>query len=250
MGSAHVPELCIENKGHIALLALDGDEVVGGRQNRIFNASMLLGHGETKVPVSCVEEGRWRETKGSQFTAGERLPHGLRHSSHAAVGHSLHSQGGHVSDQRAIWRDIESGHRSHHSRSDTAALSDWYAAQKDLVQAYQEALPYPDHALGMVVGLGGQWVGCDLFDQADTARHYWPRLVRACAPEAARSAHLLPTTSAQAWLDDLHTCRAQTFDSPGLGLDVRLQGPRLTGSALVYAEVLVHLSLFTKEGVV
>ena len=43
-----------------AVLLLDGEEVRGAKQNRILSNTILVGPQSTvKVPVSCVEHGRW-----------------------------------------------------------------------------------------------------------------------------------------------------------------------------------------------
>src|SRR5512142_1737990 len=52
--SAQVPELRLVNRSDSMVLVLDGEEVVGGRQNRIVNASVLIGaHSEVPLPVTC-----------------------------------------------------------------------------------------------------------------------------------------------------------------------------------------------------
>ncbi len=58
-----VPELSLVNEGERPVLLLDGEELVGAKQNRILNLSVLVGpHSRTVIPVSCVEAGRWRHT--------------------------------------------------------------------------------------------------------------------------------------------------------------------------------------------
>ncbi len=55
-----VPELKVVNKGDTAVLLLDGEELIGAKQNRVLNTTILLaGHTETIIPVSCTEHGRW-----------------------------------------------------------------------------------------------------------------------------------------------------------------------------------------------
>src|SRR5947207_11318684 len=56
-----VAELLAHNPLDADVLLYDGEELVGAKQNRILNISVLVpARGETKIPVSCVEEGRWR----------------------------------------------------------------------------------------------------------------------------------------------------------------------------------------------
>ena len=55
-----VLELAFENASGEKILLVDGDELVGAKQNRILNLTILVGAGRRVViPVSCVEQGRW-----------------------------------------------------------------------------------------------------------------------------------------------------------------------------------------------
>jgi hypothetical protein len=55
-----VPELKVINQGDLPVLLLDGEELVGAKQNRILNTTILLKEkSETLIPVSCTESGRW-----------------------------------------------------------------------------------------------------------------------------------------------------------------------------------------------
>ena len=55
-----VPELLFENLGEKSVLLLDGEELVGAKQNRVLNLTILAPAKRTiTIPVSCVEAGRW-----------------------------------------------------------------------------------------------------------------------------------------------------------------------------------------------
>src|SRR5829696_3516770 len=55
-----VPELRIVNVGTVPVLILEGDELIGSKQNRTVNSSVLVAAAsEIVLPVSCVERGRW-----------------------------------------------------------------------------------------------------------------------------------------------------------------------------------------------
>jgi len=54
-----VPELKVLNRSDRMVLILDGEELVGAKQNRIVNTTILIaGNTTTVIPVSCVEQGR------------------------------------------------------------------------------------------------------------------------------------------------------------------------------------------------
>src|SRR5439155_23997730 len=64
-----VPELLAKNPLDSNVLLYDGEELLGAKQNRILNVTVLApARSETKIPVSCVEEGRWH-ARGANFDA-------------------------------------------------------------------------------------------------------------------------------------------------------------------------------------
>lgn len=71
-----VPELAFENDSAEKILLVHGDELVGAKQNRVLNLSILVG-GRQKlvIPVSCVEQARWRyHSRDSSPRAGRCSP--------------------------------------------------------------------------------------------------------------------------------------------------------------------------------
>jgi hypothetical protein len=58
---ATVSELMLENEAEKPVLMVNGEELVGAKQNRVLNITILE---PTKcamsIPVSCVESGRWQ----------------------------------------------------------------------------------------------------------------------------------------------------------------------------------------------
>lgn len=176
--SATVPELVLVNKGSAMVLVLDGQEIVGGRQNRIVNASFLVAGGSRVVlPVTCVEHGRWRETS-SRFASGEVSFFNLKRNKSAQILARLKETGHHVADQNAIWEEIAYRATAARSHSPTGAMYDLFAARDTNLGDYQRAFPYVENAVGMIVALGGRMAGADVFDQGRTAAKVWDNVKR------------------------------------------------------------------------
>jgi len=58
MNVGSVPDLLVDNRGDVRVLFLEGEELIGAKQNRILNTSVLVpAHSKIKIPVSCVEPG-------------------------------------------------------------------------------------------------------------------------------------------------------------------------------------------------
>ena len=63
-----VPNLLVTNQGDSRVLFLEGEELRGAKQNRVLNTSVLIAaHSKSPIPVSCVEQGRWRATGRDSF---------------------------------------------------------------------------------------------------------------------------------------------------------------------------------------
>jgi hypothetical protein len=248
--SATVPELVLRNKGQQMLLVLDGEEIIGGLQNRIVNASFLVA-AETTValPVSCVERGRWHDVAPT-FAVGESSYQSLRRMKHAQVTESLRASGRHMSDQGAIWASVDSTAQLTGSFSPSGAMHDIYRNRTHDLSAYQQALGYVAGACGLLVALNGRVVGGDVFDQPVTAETLWPKLVRSYVLDA-----LAGDPGAQAERDNAvqilaraQGARCEVFPSLALGEDVRFEGDHIIGGGLVYHETPIHISLFGTEG--
>ena len=68
-----VPELLFKNLGDKPVLLVEGEELVGAKQNRTLNVSILAPPGrETRIPVTCVEAGRWGYGDGVEFQRSDR----------------------------------------------------------------------------------------------------------------------------------------------------------------------------------
>ena len=66
-GGASVNDLVVVNPTDVAVLLYEGEEVLGAQQNRTFDVSVLVPAGASvRVPVSCVEHGRWDGARHSE----------------------------------------------------------------------------------------------------------------------------------------------------------------------------------------
>ena len=87
-----VPNLKVANMADRPLLLLDGEELVGAKQNRILNTTVLVAaRTETTIPVSCVEQGRWGY-RGRQFAPGDASLFASVRQKKAAWGDALGSR--------------------------------------------------------------------------------------------------------------------------------------------------------------
>ncbi|MCS6803069.1 MAG: DUF6569 family protein [Chloroflexota bacterium] len=248
--AARVPTLALTNRGPLPVFILDGEELVGGLQNRIVNTTLLVPARSTfTLPVSCVERGRWRETR-PVFEPGETAYPRLRRGKFDHVTASYALRGQPIADQGEVWADIAERQHRLGARSATNAMRDSYVAREAEVRNAQEQLRCPeDGPVGVAALVGGKALCADIFDHSATLKAYWNRLVRSYALEALEAQPAEPSPDAvRQLLQRALTAEHLVFASPGLGHDVRLNGNDLVGAALIWDDVVVHTALFAREG--
>ena len=249
--AATVPELVLWNKSTAIVLVLDGEEIVGGRQNRIVNVTFLVGAGaKATLPVSCVEHGRWHEVS-PRFAPGEVSYFSLKREKHEQVRANLRASGQPMADQSAIWGRLAERHAAARTDSATGAMDDLYKKREEALAGYARAFAYVVGAVGMIVALDGGIAGAEIFDQSRTAAALWPKLVRSYALDApdGSGGALVEHGGAVGFLARTQGARCEVYPSLALGEDVRLEGDGVIGAALVYRSVPVHIGLFrTRDG--
>jgi hypothetical protein len=257
-GTAQVPTLQVVNEGALPVLILDGEEVVGGRQNRVANSTLLVPPKCTfPLPVSCVEQGRWYQSSAT-FAPGEAAFPALRaaKAEHVAAGYA--STGAPVANQAAVWREVFELHAREAVASPTQAMRDAYEQRQDALQQAERALPLPEDGPVGVAGVAQGHAFCaDVFDHPATLRAYWSRLLRSYTLEAAGTAGKEGAPQAAAageavaathrLLERARSASAMVFPSPGLGYDVRLSGHKLVGASLVHGGAAIHTALFRRS---
>ena len=248
-----VPILKLVNTGAECVFLLDGEELLGAKQNRIVNTSVLAGpHSILSLPVTCVEAGRWRQDTAEFASGGSHYNARGRQQKVAEVSASLARSGRAESDQGRVWGDISGKLQRLAVPSPTAALHAVTEHYETDLSAYANALSRPlPGQIGAVFALGREIVGADLFDRPGTLTGLLPKLAASYALDALEETGTNappPVSVVAAWLARAAYADAKIHSAVGLGRDLRLSGPKLSGAALECEGTAIHLSLFAAAG--
>ncbi len=249
--SGSVPELLVENKGDIRVLFIEGEELVGAKQNRILNTSILIAaKSKTKVPVSCVEQGRWGYKSKFFGSSGSHSPSKLRYAMKASVTQSLKAKRGRRSDQGKVWEEVAELQAAHGVHSATSAMSDTFDAHTDQLNDFREKLKYVEGASGMAVTIGDKVVGCDLFDKPATCQKVWGRLLSGLvfgALESKESEKQAGTSDIEEMLQATSNASWEPAEPIGEGEEYRAEFDEGEhASALTFKDSLVHGSVLAE----
>jgi hypothetical protein len=246
-----VPELMAHNQGPVGILVLDGEELMGAKQNRILNTSIFLEAGaKTVVPVSCTERGRWSHISARFEDSGNVAVPDVRRAAHRSVTANVRAGGSYRSDQGTVWNEVDKLQSRHAVASATDAMRDVYEQRAEQFSTLETDFPIQEGQIGIFALWGGEVVGFDVLAGAVAYAHVHGRLVRSYALDA-------PTRESKAGADDARTAKewlvgladtvATTHDSPGDGTSYRFTGPGVLGSALVVNDAVLHAVFFAAE---
>jgi len=248
-----VPELKVVNKSGCMVLILDGEELVGAKQNRIVNTTILIqGKSTTVIPVSCVEQGRWSDVS-PRFESKERLMSSqLRAMKAEQVHRSIKNSDDFYSDQAAIWKEISSKARRMEAESPTMSMSEIYEKKRAALNDYIRHFRLAEMQAGAVFLINGRVVGLDSFGKPETFAKVFRKLVESYALDAIDwfeegSTRKASKSEVTKFLLGASAARVENRSSVGLGTDLRLESNKLTGFALALEEQILHLSVFARS---
>ena len=250
-GEVHV--LLARNTCDKPVLIISGEELVGAKQNRIINTTILIPPGSRLcLPVSCVERGRW-QWKRKGFLSEKRIsPPGLRQQTSSSVSTSVKSAMGFLSDQLKIWKEVDEYLEKTESSSLTSEMSASYIAVDKEVAFFKKAFKPVSDQIGAIIAIDGKFIGLDAFDCSETFKKLHEKLLTSYAMEAVTSKREKTSKSPNAIfepaqiVDELSKARFLIHDSPGTGKDIRIEGEKVEGHALVVDGQVLHLCLFER----
>ncbi len=255
VGEGTVPELLASNAGKEDVLVLDGEQLVGARQNRMTNRSLILGAGlDTRIPVSCMERGRWTPRTGFMEGTPNHSPSTVRRKAREAEVSSVRA-GGSASvaslsmAQADVWDEISMKAAAIRAHVPTGALDQLYAAKRSDLDAWADTFIWSDGQVGVVAFHGTHPLGMDVIGAPSLYAKLHRRLVRGyimdALTERRAEAGQPGLQEAQQFLDRTRESRRSEAPTLGLGEYLVLCGD-VIGGELTHRGRLVHLSAFAE----
>jgi hypothetical protein len=245
-----VPQLKVVNRGDSRVFMMAGEELIGAKQNRVLNVSLMVdATSEQPIPVSCVEAGRWSYRSRRFTSAGTTSPRHLRKLMSKQMHESYKTSASATSDQGAVWAAIRGKMQRMGSASPSAELHQVYRDYGKKLDSVLQSIAAPEGCSGAVFASGDRILGMDLFDRPGTLQKLWGKITRGYAIDALEEEEApakVTSEQVRAWLQSLSSTKVEMFKSPGVGDDVRLQGSKAHGGALVIDEQPVHVEVFAE----
>ncbi|NIN73235.1 MAG: hypothetical protein GTO46_15185 [Gemmatimonadetes bacterium] len=253
VGTGSVPEIAVENRGDKDVLVLDGEQLLGAKQNRTVSRTLILpAHATTSIPVSCMEQGRWRFTSGRFAHKGDHSPSKVRrHAREAevacteamiAAGPAMLARA-----QGAVWSEIADSLKRSGGRSPTGALDDLYELRARDLDKWTKHFPWVDDQVGLVAFLGDKPLGLDMIGGHRLYARLHKQLVRGYVMDAltagpTRSVRVAHNAS-ESFVEKARRATRTRAPTVGRG-EYRVLSKSVMGGELTDTCGLVHLSAF------
>jgi len=244
-----VPELKFLNDGDKPVFLLDGEELVGAKQNRILNLSILVPENSgIIIPVSCVEQGRW-SYNSDKFRSSDRSYFSKGRAKKARmVSYSLGEGLAARSDQGEVWSDVAEKSAAFSVDSPSDSMSDIFEAERGRIDGFVRTIQHVPEQSGALFAIDGKVAGFDVFDKPSTLRKLLPKLVRSYALDALVGNHqrasIIGVDTINEFLEVICSGEMSLSPSVGMGEDHRFTGDAVAGGALVNDGEVIHLCAF------
>lgn len=247
-----VPFLGVKNNGGTPILIPEGEILMGAKQNRVVNLTVLVAAKTSfKLPVSCVEQGRWHY-RSRHFKPAAFAHPKLRDLKVKSAQRSRRFRGEATADQGGVWNEVGEHLHALDTNSPTGDFVESIAASPVMVDRYRKRIELPEDACGFVAARDGEVVGLDLFDKPQTMRKMWRRIADAYFLEATRErseSRPVPKVTAEKFIQEVSDHLEAAQRQPDLGVEFEVTKEDLSGSALYYDGAVCHLSAFNSTSV-
>jgi hypothetical protein len=243
-----VPELVAENPLESNVLLYDSEELLGAKQNRILNVTVLVASiDKTRIPVSCVEQGRW--SVRSPFFEPARhtaYPELRRRKAERLCADPL-SLG---VAQNVVWDAVQEKAARRDVYSMTSAQADIFRESESELARLRKVFPLQAGQCGALFALGSERFCLDYVSRPEAFVQLYPKLLDGYLLDAIEHLDGEPVRQAslEAFMAAIEAAPRRRRPSAGLGDDLRLRGEDVVGSGLEYDGELIQLSAFSSEG--
>jgi hypothetical protein len=243
-GFGSVPEVVARNPSRENVLLYDGEELAGAKQDRILNVTVLVpARTDVRIPVSCVERGRW-SARSPAFAPARHAayPELRRRKAERLLAAPLRRGGA----QDEVWEAVAEKSIRLGAYSPTGAQADLFAARRREVAGLRKAFRLEQGQSGAVLALGPDQLCLDWVSRPEAFARLYPKLLDGYLLDALErlDGPAAPPGRPEAFLGRLLAAARRREPSPGLGDDLRLTAKGLVGAGLEVGGELVQLSGF------
>lgn len=246
--SGSVNNLKFINHSDKFIFMSDGDILSGAKQNRVLNSSVLvLPNSAITIPVSCVEQGRWRYKQKGFSDSEYSAPPNLRSLKAKIIKENLKRGKIHMADQSRIWDRVSEYERNSIMKSDTSNLFDVFEHEKTNISEFIRSFNAEKKVNGLAIFIYNRLLNLEIFNSEKVFSEYFSKLLKSAAMEAVNlneTENILTEAEAfyktNVFMDSITDLRYDYHEGVGAGEEKRFETDEMTGFELSYKNTPVH----------
>lgn len=202
--SAEVNTLHAQNLSRDTIFLMAGEVIQGGKQDRVIGEDVVIPPGNTriKLPVYCVEHGRWSSRSGNA---------GQFNGYHSVSGLSVRKAVEVDKDQGKVWQNVAVVNNKNKVRTSTDAYTalstsaDYVKAENEYFRALQPKLAAEKDVVGVIIVSGSKVLGCEIFATGQLFRNASDNILKSYIHEAVTNGQpvAIPASEVKKYMDDL-----------------------------------------------
>ena len=237
-----VNTIMVTNNAVTPLILIDGEEILGAKQNRIVNSTLLIAPKTTQaISVSCTEHGRWaykNEFRQSDYIANFNT----RRAKEVATR-------GHGNSQKAVWDSIACLEVENSFKSPTSAMSESYDNLKIDHDEFLKAFEMVDGQCGVLVIQNGEIKGFEIFYNPQIYREYHEKVLRSYLIDnrIENTTFTINVDEIKNVIDDANYLEFNKRNSEGIADKFEFENDYSLGNLYAYDGEVIHFSYFNKK---
>lgn len=247
VGSGQVNSVEVKNNGKKPVFIMTGEMISGAKQDRMLKEDVLLPSksGWIRMPVYCVEHGRWVSVS-TEFKSEKLLaPNALRKKAKI------------TESQSEVWDEIAASQNRMDIVSGTGTVRANYEdekVQKEISEYEKKFGKVPklsNSTIGVVVTTGNRIICFDMFANNGLLKRLWKKLIKSYAMDAISGEKgIVDKGDVGDFIEALEDANYVSTGTPGLGKLIKIESDFGKGSALVYKSSVIHMDFFPTDGII
>ena len=241
IGAGDVNVVELRNRGDKVVFLMTGEMLTGAKQDRMLSQDVLVTPASAwlRVPVYCVEHGRWTSTSPVFKSSELMAPNELRKQARV------------TGNQSEVWDAIATSQDRLGIASTTGTARANYEDEgvKEEIDAYTKKFrDFPrlnKNTIGVVVTTGSRIICVDIFANNSLLQKFWYKLIKSYAMDAlSERESVVNKEEVQDLLTVLANAHYVSIGTPGLGSLFTVETDFGKGSVLLHMSIPVHMDFF------
>lgn len=237
-----VNNVIITNNAVTPLILIDGEEIIGAKQNRIVNKTLIVPpKTKMKISVSCTEKERW-SYKNNHICNFEQSDYIANSNTRRAKASALDE----CSFQYKVWDSIDTFSKRCSIKPKTSAMADCYEDFSKSQDEYLNHFKLSNGQTGLIAIIDNEIIGVEIFTSHEIYENYHDKIIRSYIIDSLdfEDNASVDDDKINEIIENISKSEFIKEESQGLGEFIKFSNDYGTGSALIYDDEIIHMPYF------